>query len=191
MRSLAFCGREDIKSHFDMRGQFKKVVLLLLALQFGSMDFGSAQSLVRLGDCEFEPEPNVVVSAARSVRSVQQDKVIRLGEVTGGRRNVLLQFKRGASEVGKKSLERLGVTLTDYLGGDAYWALLPAEMDARRALARSGVRSVMGTRPEWKASGALLAGVVPAWAQREVCLPLRWYTLPMRVRIRCVRIWNG
>lgn len=167
MRSLAFCGREDIKSHFDMRGQFKKVVLLLLALQFGSMDFGSAQSLVRLGDCEFEPEPNVVVSAARSVRSVPQDKVFRLGEVTGGRRNVLLQFKRGASEVGKKSLERLGVTLTDYLGGDAYWALLPAEIDAHRALARSGVRSVMGTRPEWKASGALLAGVVPAWAQRE------------------------
>ena len=145
-----------------MRGQFKKVVLLLLALQFGSMDFGSAQSLVRLGDCEFEPEPNVVVSAARNVRSVPQDKVFRLGEVTGGRRNVLLQFKRGASEVGRKSLERLGVTLTDYLGGDAYWALLPAEMDARRALARSGVRSVMGTRPEWKASGALLAGVVPA-----------------------------
>ena len=95
MRSLAFCGREDIKSHFDMRGQFKKVVLLLLALQFGSMDFGSAQSLVRLGDCEFEPEPNVVVSAARSVRSVPQDKVFRIGEVTGGRRNVLFQFKRG------------------------------------------------------------------------------------------------
>ena len=78
MRSLAFCGREDIKSHFDMRGQFKKVVLLLLALQFGSMDFGSAQSLVRLGDCEFEPEPNVVVSAARSVRRIKFFVLVRL-----------------------------------------------------------------------------------------------------------------
>lgn len=140
-----------------------RVLTMLLALFAGS-DLLRAQQ-VRLGDCTFEPEANV---ASRAVRSVQTSHPIVLGVATGRKHNVLLQFYGPLSEESQQRLARLGVELSGYLGGNAYWAQLPQGMNAGRVLGRYGARSVMGTRPEWKASGSLLAGDVPAWARRGV-----------------------
>lgn len=143
----------------------KECMLFLLALiaSFLGIGLARAQSEVRLGDCTFMPEENIT---SRATRSAARSARLDLGAATGGRHNVLLQFKELPTPRAAQLLARMGVSLADYLGGNAYWAQLPEGMDARRALARSGVRSVMPTRPEWKVRRSLLDGDVPPWARR-------------------------
>lgn len=141
----------------------RKVRLLFVLFFCALMCEAPAQEVVRLGDCSFVPEQNV--NGVR-VRSAQRGRSIDMGTATGGRHNVLLQFTSVPTAAERVQLEQRGVQLTGWVGGNAYWALVAEGTRPEAALAGSKARSVLGTRPEWKASGALLRGEVPEWAQR-------------------------
>lgn len=141
----------------------RKVRLLFVLFFCALMCEAPAQEVVRLGDCSFVPEQNV--NGVR-VRSAQRGRSIDMGTATGGRYNVLLQFTSVPTAAERVQLEQRGVQLTGWVGGNAYWALVAEGTRPEAALAGSKARSVLGTRPEWKASGALLRGEVPEWAQR-------------------------
>lgn len=141
----------------------RKVRLLFVLFLCALVHEAWAQEVVHLGDCSFVPEQNV--NGVR-VRSAQRGRDIDMGEVTGGKHNVLLQFASVPTAVEQARLEQRGVQLSGWVGGNAYWALVAEGTRPEAALAGSKARSVMGTQPEWKASGALLRGEVPEWAQR-------------------------
>lgn len=138
-------------------------VLMLVALLLGSVDAALAQEAVRLGDCTFVPEQNVGRPVLRSVRAARP---IDLGRATGGRYNVLLQFETIPTQEEWQLLTERGVLLDGWVGGNAYWAQLPEGVNVQRVFAGTKVRSVLATRPEWKALRSLLEGCVPEWARR-------------------------
>lgn len=148
-----------------MRKECMRIIMVLVASVLG-IGLVRAQHPVRLSDCTFVPEANVALLATRSARAAAPP--LALGTPTGGHHNVLLQFQGVLGAAEEERLAKAGVELSGYLGGNAYWALLPEGIDARQVLGRYGVRSVMATRPEWKVSRALMAGDVPPWSRRGV-----------------------
>ena len=104
---------------------------------------GYGQKTLRIGGHEVVPVPNV---DSRGVRSVS------LGDATGGRNNVLLQFSTPPTERQRAQLEQTyGLRLADYLGANAYFGTVRA--GAKPSDFRgSGLVSLMPLAPEWTVS---------------------------------------
>ena len=66
------------------------------------------------------PEQNVQAWAAGTARGAR----LELGLCTEGYYNALIQLKRQPNQQELEGLRRNGILLRDYLGGNAYWALV-------------------------------------------------------------------
>ena len=133
-----------------------------------------AQEAVRFGRYSVVPEQNVRAVRTRPVAGSSPE----LGLPVGGRVNVLMQFARIPSAKELVALEAKGVHLSDYVGGNAYFATV---QPGRRPSDFRGVGavSVIPMRPEWKLSTPLADGDVPSWAQRgtnSVEVTLYWFS---------------
>ena len=118
-----------------------------------------AQQVVRLGKHEFVPEQNVGArTRSRALRPLP------LGEAVQGRHNVLMQFSHALTFEQRAALQREGVALTDYVGGNAYFAtvkqgFVPARMRGNR------MTSLIPIRGEWKMDPRLEDWRIPDYAQ--------------------------
>ena len=124
----------------------KLVFVLLLGFLLPLAMF--AQHTVQLGGCVFVPEQNLASGRAGSRGHVLRD-LEYLGQPVNGYRNALVQLRELPTQAERAALVRQGVELGDYLGGNAYWALVRADCDPLRL--RSGLlTSLVAVRPEWK-----------------------------------------
>ncbi|PID90345.1 MAG: hypothetical protein CSA97_03355, partial [Bacteroidetes bacterium] len=112
-----------------------------------------AGSVVRFGSHRVTPPPNVQQRTRGSEMKVQKDNPY-----------VLLQFSTTPSGAQHRALRQLGVELQDYVGGNAYFAKVPAGFSPSR-LAPAGAISMMAIAPEWKVNPLVMAGQVPSWAE--------------------------
>jgi len=135
-----------------MRKRYTLCVALLLLLPLGLW----AQQAVQLGRHRFVPEPNVRV-ATRGALDV--------GAATGGQHNVLVQFAQLPNESEMRALASQGLVLEDYVGGNAYFALLREGATHPAKLRGGKLTSVMTVRPEWKLSEWLAGGNIPQHAR--------------------------
>lgn len=116
----------------------------------------AAQQAVWLGGRRVVPEQNV----RRALRGAPD-----VGQATGGMHNVLVQFAQIPTEAEIQRMANEGLVLGDYLGGNAYFALL-REGSRPWAVRRgeSRLTSVMALRPEWKMS-ARWESSIPSYAR--------------------------
>lgn len=148
-----------------MDGFYRLRVLLAFILPFlGSLGGLHGQEVVHIGRYSFIPEQNIASESAR-VRGGAVSDSVPLGRAVGGKHHVLIQLRAVPSMKERAVLQAKGVELGDYLGGNAYWALVKEGLDARRELRGTGVTSVMVARGEWKVNPELWDGKVPAWAR--------------------------
>lgn len=147
------------KNSFFMKGRnFTRIIPLLVALTLWATAL-AAQQVVRLGKHEFVPEQNV--------KGITRSKVSRplpLGEAVQGKHNVLVQFSHALTLEQREALQREGVALTDYIGGNAYFAtvkqgFVPAHMRGNR------MTSLIPIRGEWKMDPRLEDWRIPDYAQ--------------------------
>ena len=121
-----------------------------------------AQPVVRLGGHSFVPEQNLAgLAKSRGLVTV----VSNLGPATGNQHNALVQLAAIPTPSEVEQLARGGIVLGDYLGGNAYWALVSANTDARRVARGSRLTSMIPVRPEWKLAEALQSGEIPSYAR--------------------------
>ena len=137
----------------------KNLLLLLVALLIMSPLY--AQDTIRLGLSSFVPPSNVQTARRGGMEN-------SLGETTGGRYNVLVQFNEIPDSAVMVQLQQSGVQLGSYLGGKAYWATINATRSGKalnRTLNDSDVRSLVATKGEWKVTRAIAKGEVPRHAR--------------------------
>ena len=119
-----------------------------------------AQEEVRFGRYRVIPKRNVGVRGRASVEN-------SLSGVTpvNGKVNALMQFRKTPNSEVLRKMEVAGVVLENYVGGNAYYAQVPA---SRRTadLARYGVSSIIAMRSERKVSSLLEEERVPHWTDR-------------------------
>ena len=116
---------------------------------------GWAQQQVRIGRHVFVPDQNVG-SAPRRGGYIAENQIVN------NRYNALVQFRSLPSQEQRRQLERAGVRLTSYLGGNAYFAELPRGFEPHR---HRGLSSLMGIRGEWKYDHRLQRWDIPAHAR--------------------------
>lgn len=121
-----------------------------------------AQPVVRLGGHSFVPEQNLA-GLAKSRGLVAT--VSNLGPATGNQHNALVQLAAIPTPSEVEQLARGGIILGDYLGGNAYWALVGTNTDAPRVARGSRLTSMIPVRPEWKLAEALQSGEIPSYAR--------------------------
>ena len=119
-----------------------------------------AQQPVRLSGHQFVPDQNVVQASQKSGATPLKS----LGKPSNGWHNALIQLRALPSAAEVAQLERSGIRLGDYVGGNAYWALV-REGVSLQGLRASRLTSVTGIRPEWKLNPALRGGPLPEWAR--------------------------
>jgi peptidase S8 and S53 subtilisin kexin sedolisin len=119
-----------------------------------------AQQPVRLSGHQFVPDQNVVQASQKSGGT----PLPSLGKPSNGWHNALIQLRTLPSAAEVAQLERSGIRLGDYVGGNAYWALV-REGVSLQGLRASRLTSVTGIRPEWKLNDALRGGPLPEWAR--------------------------
>ena len=132
----------------------RRVLFSLLFLSVGVLLY--AQEPVRFGDREVYLEANV----RPKVRG-HKTSSLELGNPTGERLNVLVQFASG--KIAYEALKQKGVELGDYLGSNAYYAKV-APGSRPSDFVGTGIRSVVPIRGEWKVVHSLLQGEMPEWA---------------------------
>ena len=79
-----------------------------------------AQQPVRLSGHQFVPDQNVVQASQKSGGT----PLPSLGKPSNGWHNALIQLRTLPSAAEVAQLERSGIRLGDYVGGNAYWALV-------------------------------------------------------------------
>ncbi len=132
----------------------KKLVLIAL-LGFLLPLAMFAQHTVQLAGHVFVPEQNLAGGRAGS-RGNSLRNLEYLGQPVNGYRNALVQLRELPTQAQRVALARQGVELGDYVGGNAYWALVREDCDPGRL--RSGLlTSLVAVRPEWKLAIPLAA----------------------------------
>lgn len=135
----------------------RKVYALLFALLFALPLALWAQRTVQLAGLRFVPDQN-----ARNVRRGVPD----VGPATGGQHNVLVQFAQIPTAADIAALARQGLTLGDYVGGNAYFALLrEGGRPPMRVRGGAELTSLVPMRPEWKMGLGMAEGDIPAHAR--------------------------
>ena len=137
---------------------FTKIIALLATL-LPWIPLVEAQEVVKLGRYQFVPEQNVgPLTRGRTVRALP------LGEAVRGRHNVLVQFADYPTSKQRLELGRCGITLADYLGGHAYFALVDTSFSLPR-LRGTRLTSIIPIRGEWKIDSRIEDWRIPAYAQ--------------------------
>lgn len=146
-----------------MKGSnFKPLAMLLLAVFVAWGVPLRAQQELRLGQHRFVPEQNV----KPRVRASESHQV-PLGTAVNGRHNVLLQFAKPLEAAQRALLESQGVTLGDYLGGNAYFAMVK-EGFSPSSVQRARLTSLVPIRGEWKMVPAIENWKIPSYAKAGV-----------------------
>lgn len=136
---------------------FLPLVLLLGIILAGLKGYG--QPRVRVGVADFVPEQNV--GRTRGKASLLQ------GIPTGGQLNMLVQLSGLPTAEERQALLAQGIALQDYVGGNAYWALVRSDAKPTRRVRgsrRLQVNSIMPLQPAWKMGARLLDWDVPSYA---------------------------
>lgn len=122
-----------------------------------------AQEEVHIGQFSFTPDQNVqsIVSPTRgSGDAVQSLSAAQMGE----NYYVLLQFQSIPTAQAREDLQSRGIQLLDYLGGNAYYAVVSSSGLPRRLRGTSAL-SIMPIDPAWKLDEAFVSGDVPEWSR--------------------------
>ena len=154
-----------------MRKRFLLLALLLLVAPW------LHARVVRFGQYEVQPEQNVRPSAGWTRGGGDTRSSLQLGFPINGKVNVLVQFKKTPTMRDYARLEAAGIVLSDYVGGNAYFALVPPGKRPSDFHA-FGATSVIPLQPEWKMATPLVMGEIPEWAQRGVGMvevTLHWF----------------
>ena len=123
----------------SMMSKWRSFVLLLFLIPV----WVYGQEWVQLNGVRFVPEPNIAVRGRQASLDITKEQA------------VLVQFRELPSEREVAAWEAKGGKLLGYLGANAYYAVLPQQLQASKNL-----RSVMPLKPEWKVS--------PAFQNREL-----------------------
>ena len=115
------------------------------------------QQAVQIGGYSFVPEQNAQAWAQGTARGAR----LELGLSTEGYYNALIQLRQQPNPQELERLQRNGIVLGDYLGGNAYWALVAKGTEPSR-------HCPPGSRPEWKLTAALQQGAIPSYAREAV-----------------------
>ena len=118
-----------------------------------------AQRAVHLGNHHFIPEQNLGHTKGANPVSIPA-----LGIATNGYYNALVQFAELPSKAQASQLARAGLLLCDYLGGNAYYALLHTGLNPTRLLRSTSATSLVPIQPGWKLDAMLEMGRIPAYA---------------------------
>ena len=110
------------------------------------------------------PEQNLAQSLPLGNRGHVRFDVTQLGPSLAGRHNALVQLQALPTAHDLQRLEAQGVTLGDYVGGYAYYALIQADASFAK-LRHAGLTSLIPVRPEWKLCEALQSGIPPDYAR--------------------------
>ena len=125
----------------------KRTLMMVLACLLGSFPV-FAQRAVQLGRYTFVPEQNI----ASSPQGSRGGSLLRVGNLQrsySSQYNALIQFREQPNPRAIAALARQGIILGDYVGGNAYYALI-AEAAAKGMPTRgSQVTSVVVLKPEW------------------------------------------
>lgn len=112
--------------------------------------------------------PNGAADEAQVDRQVKAG--VDLLDATDGR-HVVVQFKRVPDQAEKQRLERHGVKLQRYLGGNAFFAHVEKGKGAGRAAKALGLHKAMRPERGWKLHPKLLRGELPAYARSSANAP--------------------
>ncbi|MGP1362478.1 MAG: S8 family serine peptidase [Bacteroides sp.] len=131
----------------------KKIVLLVCVLLCATPFLGYAQQEVQMGSHRFVPEQNIPIRGGVS---------LSMGTATNGYYNTLVQFRTIPSATEIVQLEKQGIILGSYLGGNAYFAQVSAIKKEREALrGRTSLSSIVPVRAEWKIDPLLEGSSIP------------------------------
>ncbi len=119
---------------------------------------------MQLGAYRFVPEQNLAQSLPLGNRGHVRFDVTQLGPSLAGRHNALVQLQALPTAHDLQRLEAQGVTLDDYVGGYAYYALIQADASFAK-LRNAGITSLIPVRPEWKLCESLQDGIPPDYAR--------------------------
>ncbi len=119
------------------------------------------QQAVQIGGYSFVPEQNAQAWAQGTARGAR----LELGLSTEGYYNALIQLRQQPNPQELERLQRNGIVLGDYLGGNAYWALVAKGTEPYAMARGTSLVSVVPVRPEWKLTAALQQGAIPSYAR--------------------------
>lgn len=125
------------------------LLILLCPLQ------GKGQQEVRFGKQRVIPARNLVGKMRGQ---------LDLGPRFEGKHYLLLQLAELPTAEARTELEKQGITLLDYVGGNAYWASV---VDAQSLLRRTRGHHALSAHPilpEWKVADAILENEIPSYA---------------------------
>ena len=95
-----------------------------------------------------------------------------MGGSLNGQRNALVQLAKLPTMRELELLKTAGITLVDYVGGNAYYALLDESLKPPSLGRGNRITSIVALRPEWKLGGALqpvngkeAIGAIPDYAR--------------------------
>ena len=140
------------------------LMLLVLVIPLGLL---RAQRAVYLGGHRFVPEQNggrgLLGQPGRARAGMQVGS--STGQEGGALQNVLIQFRELPTPAQVAQLARQGITLGDYVGGYAYWALLQPNASYQASTRGVRIASVVAVKPEWKLAPAIQAADIPPYAR--------------------------
>ena len=134
-----------------MRKQFYLTMLILYVIALTA--YGQQQ--VRIGRHTFVPEQNVGRTPTRAV-------YLPDNQFVNNSTNALVQFRTLPTKAQRQQLRAVGVKLSSYLGGNAYFAQVPKGLEPHRI---GGLSSLMTIKGEWKFDRRLDEWDIPAHAR--------------------------
>lgn len=141
----------------------KRRFWILFALLLFSGGFALAQT-VQFGTHQVLPEQNLKKLRTQPLRGGKTPTLQQLNPAfVTGTNYTLLQFENIPTSKERALLEKSGVSLLDYMGGNAYFASMPGTVNLAK-VAAANANSVMPIAPEWKISENLLSET-PDWTK--------------------------
>lgn len=137
-------------------------ILFALLLQGGVLE---AQQAVQIGGHSIALDQNLRQLRAKRTRGAgaAMADLLPVGGQVGGEYFALIQFDAPPLQAERAKLTQLGVTLLDYVGGDAYYVRVRQDVQPVE-LANAGACALAPLKEEWKVDARLLNDP-PAWVQ--------------------------
>ena len=126
--------------------------------QKGGID-ASSKFRLQLPNNSFIPEKNISTETLARLDSNSMR--------VNGRAVFLLQFDQLPDERERQRLNQAGVTLLDYIGGNAYTIEVKGSLKNNSGLRSGQLRAILPFEAESKMRPALAQGIFPAWASKS------------------------
>ena len=145
-----------------MRKRFWSLFVLLLFAGGVAL----AQQAVQFGSHQIVPEQNLKKLRTERVRGAAVPTLQQLDPTFAASRNfALLQFEAIPTALQREALKKNGVELLDYMGGEAYFAVVPSNVDLAN-VAAANANALVPIKPEWKINEHLLnKEELPEWTK--------------------------